>query len=69
MPAPFKVSVSAQSAGETVSTWMAKCFPSYSSTRLATEQSVIEMLRRNDKLKPDENGIYLFRTSGKEAPI
>lgn len=69
MPAPFSVSVSAQQAGETVSTWMAKCFPSYSSTRLATEQSVIETLRRNDKLKPDENGIYLFRTSGKEAPI
>lgn len=48
---------------------MAKCFPSYSSTRLATEQTTIEMLRRNDKLKPDENGVYRFRTSGKEAPI
>lgn len=69
MPAPFQVSVSAEQAGETVSTWMAKCFPSYSSTRLATEQTTIEMLRRNDKLKPDENGVYRFRTSGKEAPI
>ena len=70
MPAPFKVSVSAEQAGETVSTWMAKCFPSYSSTRLATEQSVIEMLRRSNKLEPDENGQYIFRKFGKnETPI
>lgn len=70
MPAPFRVSVSAEQAGETVSTWMAKCFPSYSSTRLATEQSVIEMLRRDKKLEPDENGQYTFAKFGKnEQPI
>lgn len=49
---------------------MAKCFPSYSSTRLATEQSVIEMLRRSNKLESDENGQYIFRKFGKnETPI
>lgn len=49
---------------------MAKCFPSYSSTKLATEQTVIEMLRRNKKLEADENGIYTFHKFGKnETPI
>lgn len=37
MPAPFKLSLSAEKVGETVATLMAKWFPNYSSTRLVTE--------------------------------
>lgn len=69
MPEPFKISLSAQNVGETVATVMAKCFPNYSSTKLIEEKQVIEMLKKNKQLTPDENGIYTFNTYGNEAPI
>lgn len=70
MPAPFKLSLSAERLGESVATLMAKWFPSYSSTRLVTQEQVIEELREHGKLTPDENGMYTYAKYGyKEAPI
>lgn len=70
MPAPFKLSVSAEKIGENVATLMGKWFPSYSSTRAVTQEQVIKELKEYDKLKPDENGVYTYQKYGyKEAPI
>lgn len=70
MPAPFKLSLSAEKVGETVATLMAKWFPNYSSTRLVTEQEIINRLKAEKRLTPDENGVYSRPKWGfKEAPI
>ena len=45
---------------------MAKCF---SVGEQITEEGVIELLKKRDLLKPDENGIYTFRTGDKNQII
>ena len=66
LPPVFKITVSAEKAGATVSEWMAKCF---SVGEQITEEGVIELLKKRDLLKPDENGIYTFRTGDKNQII
>ena len=73
MPAPYSVSVSAEKLESSVSDIMNKWFPSYSSTRLVTEEEVIEELKKlneNGKIEPDENGVYSYKPFGtNEKPI
>lgn len=73
MPAPFAVSVSVEKLEESVSAVMRDWFPSYSSTRLVTEEEIIEDLKKeskNGKIEPDENGNYVYKPFGtNEKPI
>nr|DAU18063.1 MAG TPA: hypothetical protein [Bacteriophage sp.] len=48
---------------------MGKWFPEYSSTKKVTREGVIARLKRLNKLIPNENGEYIYRKYGKEAPI
>ena len=75
MPAPYStsVSVSAEQLEQKVTNIMTKWFPSYSSTRLVTEEEVIEELKglsKNGKIEPDETNVYIYRPIGvNEKPI
>ena len=75
MPAPYStsVSISAEQLEQKVTDIMAKWFPSYSSTRLVTEEEVIEELKglsKNGKIEPNENGVFMYRSMGfNEKPI
>ena len=70
MPAPFKLSVTAEKVNQTVTEMMSKWFPDYSDTRKATREYIIKKLKKHNKLVPDENGLYVWNKFGtKEAPI
>lgn len=73
MPAPYSVSVSSEKLEQSVSDIMSDWFPSYSSTRLVTEEEVIEELKSissNGKIEPNENGVYFYQPFGtNEKPI
>lgn len=70
MPAPFKLSVTAEKVNQTITEMMSKWFPDYSDTRKVTRESVIKRIKKYNKLTPDENGLYTWNRYGKnEAPI
>lgn len=70
MPVPFKLTVTTERLNEVVSKAMSEAFPNYSDQRKITKEQVIEELRRNKKLEPDENGLYIYPRYGyKEEPI
>jgi len=60
MPAPFKLSVTAEKVNQTVTEMMSKWFPDYSDLRKVTRDWVIGRLKRLNKLVPNENGIYTY---------
>ena len=69
MPAPFKLSITTEDVLKTTSSIMGKWFPEYSSAKKITRESVIERLKKWNKLTPNENGEYIYNKYGKEAPI
>lgn len=69
MKAPVTFSGTTEDALETVSEWMASCFPHFSSQLQVNRESVIEMLKKYDALKPDENGNYTWRKGGTKGKI
>ena len=70
MPAPFKLSVTAEKVNQTITEMMSKWFPDYSDTRKVTRESVIKRIKKYNKLTPDENGLYTWNRYGKnETPI
>ena len=61
MPAPFNVTVTAEDVHLEVSKIMAEWFPKYSSTRQITRDQLIKELERQDKLKPNDKGEYIYK--------
>lgn len=70
MPVPFKLSITANQVNQTVTDVMSHWFRDNSNLEKVTRESVIEKLKRYNKLKPNENGLYTWKRYGKnEEPI
>lgn len=70
MPAPFKLSVTAEKVNQTITEMMSKWYPDYSDTRKVTRDWVVNRLKRLNKLVPNENGVYTYeKYEYKQAPI
>ena len=75
MPPPYapETPVSSERLQETVDSIMNDWFPDYSSTRMATEEEIIDSLKKsskNGKIEPDENGNFIYKPWGtNEKPI
>ena len=70
MPAPFKLSITAERVNQTITEMMSKWFPDYSDTRKVTRDWIVRRLKRLNKLTPNEDGVYVYeKYEYKQAPI
>lgn len=67
MPAPFKLSLTAERLNETITEMMSQWFPDYSNQRKVTRDIVIAKLKKLNLLTPDENGLYKYNKQGRDG--
>ncbi len=69
MSSPPVVNITGDMINTNTSDWLALCFPQYSSSKTIDEEYVVNFLKKNDILKKNENGNYIFRKYNKEGFI
>lgn len=57
---PFAVNITTQQALSSVEDQMIEWLPNHKDKKLSTKEDIIERLKEEDKLKPDENGVYSY---------